>query len=405
MDLQFTSEEEKFRSEVRDFLSDKLTPDLRAYARKMTSVYSDKPTALAWQAILLKQGWLVPSWPKEYGGCNWSVAQHFIFSTELAHADAPGLSPMGLAMCGPALLGHGTKAQKDYYLPRIKQAEDYWCQGYSEPASGSDLASLQTKAVEDGDDLVITGSKIWITHGHEANMMFVLARTDGSGKLQEGITFLLIDMKAKGVKVDPIVMLSGEHVQNQVFFDGVRVPKTNIVGKMHEGWTVAKYLLEFERGGGSYAPRLLKRAAQLRRQAARDGALDASYAQKLSATEADIAALNGAELRLLAELQAGRTPGLKGSMMKIKGTELSQRLTELSIELAGPYASPFQPHHTATGGPALDPRARMVNEMGLIGPEDCVTAMPKYLNDRAGSIYAGSNEIQRNILAKGELRL
>jgi alkylation response protein AidB-like acyl-CoA dehydrogenase len=405
MDLRFTAEEERFRTEVRDFLSDKLTPDLRAYARRMTSVYSDKTTALAWQAILLKQGWLVPSWPTEYGGCNWSVAQHFIYSTELAHAEAPGLSPMGLAMCGPALLGHGTKAQKDYFLPRIKSADDYWCQGYSEPGSGSDLASLQTKAAEDGDDLVLTGSKIWITHGHEANMMFVLVRTDNSGKPQEGITFLLVDMKGKGVRVDPIVMLSGEHIQNQVFFDEARVPKTNVVGKIHQGWTVAKYLLEFERGGGSYAPRLLKRAGELRRKALEAGLLTDAYAQKLSQTEAEVLSLEGAELRLLAELQAGRTPGLKGSMMKIRGTELSQRLTELSIELAGDYIAPFQPHHTAPGGPALDPRARLINTLGLIGPEDHVTAMPKYLNDRAGSIYAGSNEIQRNILAKGELRL
>ncbi len=405
MDLSFTPDEERFRDAVRSFLNDKLTPDLRAYARKMTSVYSDKPTALAWQAILYKQGWAAPSWPVEHGGCDWSVAEHFIFATELARADAPGLSPMGLAMCGPALIGHGTPAQKAQYLPRILKAEDYWCQGYSEPGSGSDLASLQSKAVDDGDHLVVTGQKIWITHGHEANMMFCLVRTDGSGKLQEGITFLLIDMRAKGVSVDPIIMLSGEHVQNQVFFENVRVPKANVIGRINDGWTVAKYLLEFERGGGAYAPRLLKRAEELRRKARELEALDAAYAQKLSLVESDIAALNGAELRLLAELQAGRTPGLKGSMMKIRGTELSQRLTELSIELAGPYIAPFQPHHTAMGGPALDPRAALVNELALVGPDTHVTAMPKYLNDRAGSIYAGSNEIQRNILAKGELRL
>ena len=405
MDLGFSAAEEAFREEVKDFLAANLTEDLRRYARRMTSVYSDKPTALAWQAILHRQGWAAPAWPVEHGGCDWSIAQHFIFATELAAADAPGLSPMGIAMCGPALIGHGSDEQKSHYLPRILSGEDYWCQGYSEPGAGSDLASLIMQAEEDGSALVITGSKIWVTHGHEANMMFCLVRTDRSGKPQQGITFVLIDMTSPGVRVEPIVMLAGEHVQNQVFLDTVRVPKANIIGRINEGWTVAKYLLEFERGGGAYAPRLMKRAGALRREARAHGMLDAGFALKLAQAEADIMALNGAELRLMAELQAGRTPGMAGSMMKILGTELSQRLTELAIEIAAPYTAPFQPHHTATGGPVRDPRAQLMHNMELIGPGEFVTAIPKYLNDRAGSIYAGSNEIQRNILAKGQLGL
>ena len=252
MKLAFTRDEEAFREEVRDFLDKNLSADLRAYAKRMTSVYSTKPVAMEWQRILVKQGWAAPSWPVEYGGTNWSVAQRYIFDVEMARAGAPPLSPMGIGMCGPALIGHGSKAQKDHYLPRILSGEDFWCQGYSEPHAGSDLAALTMSAVEDGDHYICNGSKIWTTHAHEANMMFCLVRTDSSGKLQQGITFILIDMNATGVRVDPILMLSGEHIQNAVFFTDVRVPKANVIGKVNEGWTVAKYLLEFERGGSSY---------------------------------------------------------------------------------------------------------------------------------------------------------
>jgi alkylation response protein AidB-like acyl-CoA dehydrogenase len=402
MKLAFNRDEEAFREKVRDFLADKLTADLRAYAKRMTSVYATKPVAMEWQLILVKQGWAAPSWPVEYGGTNWSVAQRYIFDVEMARAGAPPLSPMGIEQCGPVLIGHGSKAQKNYYLPRILSGEDFWCQGYSEPHAGSDLAALTMSAVEDGDHYVCNGSKIWTTHAHEANMMFCLVRTDSSGKQQQGITFILIDMTSRGVRVNPILMLSGEHIQNAVFFTDVRVPKANVIGKVNEGWTVAKYLLEFERGGSSYGPRLFARLRSLRQIAAEEGLLDADFARKLSQAEAEAQTLEAAELQMMSELAGGGTPGLKASMMKIRGTELSQHLTELGLELAGAYAAPFQPHHTSPGGPV--PGFDGANTP-LVGPESAVTVSAKYLNDRAGSIYAGSNEIQRGILAKGRLGL
>ncbi|MBA4227551.1 MAG: acyl-CoA dehydrogenase [Hyphomonas sp.] len=406
MNLSFTPEEEAFREEVRDFLADHLTPSLRAYAQRMTSVYATKEVALEWQAILVKQGWAAPSWPVEYGGTDWTPAQRYIYDVEMARAGAPPLSPMGIGMCGPALIGHGSKAQKDYYLPRILSGEDFWCQGYSEPHAGSDLAALTMSAVEEGDDFICNGSKIWTTHAHEANMMFCLVRTDSSGKLQQGITFLLIDMNAPGVRVDPILMLSGEHIQNAVFFSDVRVPRANVVGQVNHGWTVAKYLLEFERGGSSYGPRLLARLRALRATAAAEGLLEPGFARKLSLAEAEILALEAAELQQMSDLAGGGTPGLKASMMKIRGTELSQHLTELAIELAGVYAAPFQPQHTSPGGPVLVPNCPdLSGNVPVVGPESAVTVPAKYLNDRAGSIYAGSNEIQRGILAKGQLGL
>jgi len=406
MNLSFTRDEEAFREEVRSFLDRSLTADLRAYARRMTSVYAAREVAMEWQSILVKQGWAAPSWPVEYGGTGWTPAQRYIFDVEMARAGAPPLSPMGISMCGPALIGHGTKAQKDYYLPRILSGEDFWCQGYSEPHAGSDLAALTMSAVEDGDDFICNGSKIWTTHAQEANKMFCLVRTDASGKPQQGITFLLIDMDQPGVTVDPIIMLSGEHIQNAVFFSDVRVPKANVIGKVNEGWTVAKYLLEFERGGGAYGPRLLARLRAIRSAAAEEGLLEAGFARKLSLAEADILALEAAELQQMSVLARGGTPGLKASMMKIRGTELSQHLTELAIDLAGAYAAPFQPHHTAPGGPVPDTEClNLSRNCPLVGPESAVTASAKYLNDRAGSIYAGSNEIQRGILSKGQLGL
>lgn len=406
MNLAFTREEEAFREEVRDFLDKYLSDDLRAYAKRMTSVYSTKAIGMEWQAILVKQGWACPSWPVEYGGTDWTPAQRYIFDVEMARAGAPPLSPMGIGMCGPALIGHGSKEQKDHYLPRILSGEDFWCQGYSEPHAGSDLAALTMSAVEDGDDFLCNGTKIWTTHAHEANKMFCLVRTDASGKPQQGITFLLIDMTSPGVAVDPILMLSGEHIQNAVFFTDVRVPKANVVGKVNEGWTVAKYLLEFERGGSAYGPRLLARLRAIRQTAAEESALDTVFAAKLSRAEADILALEAAELQQMALLAGGGTPGLKASMMKIRGTELSQHLTELALELAGVWAAPFQPQHTSPGGPVpAQESLGLSTNCPPVGPESALTVPAKYLNDRAGSIYAGSNEIQRGILSKGQLGL
>src|SRR5690606_38285625 len=264
MDLALSARDAAFRDEVRRFLDEKLTPKLRATGKLMTSVYADYETTMTWHRALHAKGWVAPAWPVEYGGYDWSVMQHYIFASELSAAGAPPLSPMGVGMYGPVLIGHGTAEQKAFYLPRILSGADFWCQGYSEPGSGSDLASLQMSAVDMGDHFLCNGSKIWTTHANYANWIFNLVRTSKEDIPQRGITFLLIDMKTPGVKVEPLVMLSGEHIQNQVFFTDVKVPKANVVGKVGEGWTVAKYLMQFERGGHAYAPGLTTRLNRIR---------------------------------------------------------------------------------------------------------------------------------------------
>ena len=410
MDLALTKEHDAFRAEVRAFLAENLDEDLKRAGRLGTSVYADYDVTMRWHKILHRKGWLVPSWPKEYGGTGWDLMRQYIFASELSKAGAPSLSPMGVGMIGPALIGYGSQEQKDFYLPRIRSGEDFWCQGYSEPGSGSDLASLQMKAEDKGDHFICSGSKIWTTHANYANRIFCLVRTDGSTKPQEGITFVLIDMDQPGVSVEPLLMLTGEHIQNQVFFDNVKVPKENVVGEIHKGWTVAKYLLQFERGN-AYAPGLYARLNRIRAGAAEEdqgtGAKlidDPAFATKLAEAEVQIAALEFTEHRILSSLAAGNPPGAESSMLKTRGTEVSQHLTELGIEAAGFYGMPFQPHYTAPGGPV--PHALQAEgNLPPVGPERWVTAVPKYFNDRAGSIYAGSNEIQRNIMSKAVLGL
>ncbi|MBR7618436.1 acyl-CoA dehydrogenase family protein [Phenylobacterium sp. 20VBR1] len=394
-----------FRDEVRDFLNAGLTPEMRHTTRLMTSVYAPHDLAVAWQAILHARGWAAPAWPVEYGGCGWSAAQRYIFASEMAQAGAPPLSPMGIGMCGPVLIGHGSPEQKAHYLPRMLSGEHQWCQGYSEPASGSDLASLQMSAVADGDDFICNGHKLWTTHANVANWIFCLVRTSSEGIRQQGITFLLIDMTTPGVEVRPILMLSGEHIQNDVFFTDVRVPRANVVGKVGEGWTVAKYLMEFERGGGVSAPGLKARLERIRTLAAAEDHLadTRSFARRLAAAAIEIDALEAVELQILANLTSGEAPGAKSSMMKTVGTELSQKLTELALEAAGAYGAPYQPHATAPGGPT--PLFTPPADQGHVGPDHSLTVAAKYLNDRAGSIYAGTNEIQRNIMAKAVLGL
>ena len=265
MNISFSPEYEKFRDEVRTFLDESLTDDLRTAQRMCPGLFLDYEHNIAWHKILHRKGWVAPAWPKEYGGTGWDLMQRYIWSIETAQADAPNLAPMSVGMCGPMLIGCGSDAQKKELLPRILSGEDYYCQGYSEPGSGSDLASLKLKATSDGDDYILNGSKIWTSHAHYANRMFLLVRSDDSGKPQDGITFLLLDMDSPGIKVEPIVFASGTHEVNQVFFENVRVAKSNIVGQEHKGWSVAKYLLEFERGGGGTASRkiALKRLRNL----------------------------------------------------------------------------------------------------------------------------------------------
>jgi alkylation response protein AidB-like acyl-CoA dehydrogenase len=408
MRIEWSAEERAFRDEVRRFLAAELSAELRAAGSLMTSVYADPDLALQWQRILLRRGWAAPAWPVAYGGCDWSAAQHYIFARELALAGAPPLSPMGIQMCAPAIIAFGTGEQKRFFLPRMLNGDHLWCQGYSEPESGSDLASLRMSAVADGDALICNGTKLWTTHGDRANWIFCLARTAHEAKPQAGITFLLIDMRTPGIEVRPIISLSGEHIQNQIHFADVRVPKANALGAIGAGWTVAKYLLEFERGGTAYAPRLQARLLQIRRFAAsvpgeRGATLldDPLFAAKLSETAIRIDALEIYELQALAALAAGNAPGVSASIMKIQGTELQQRVTELALEAAGDYGHAYQPQRTRPGGAVVYPHA---GDEGC-GPLDAALAPLRYLNERAGTIYAGSNEIQRNILAKAALGL
>ncbi|MGZ5999911.1 MAG: acyl-CoA dehydrogenase family protein [Rhizomicrobium sp.] len=403
MDLSWSAADTRFREEVREFIAAELTPDLRKAGRSMTSVYADYDVGMKWQRILHKRGWAAPAWPVEYGGCGWSVAQRYIFASEMAAAGAPPTSPMGIGMCGPVLIGHGTPEQKAHYLPRMLSGEDFWCQGYSEPGSGSDLASLQMSARDDGDHFICNGHKIWTTHAHVANWIFCLVRTSREKIPQLGITFLLIDMRTPGVDVKPIVSMSGEHIQNEVFFTDVRVPKKNVVGRIGDGWTVAKYLMQFERGGGVSSPGLKVRLEKIRGMAEAEDIDDENFATKIAQAAIDIASLEAVELRVMSSLSQGQAPGAESSMLKMVATELSQRLTELAVEAAGVYAMPYQPFAVSAGGPS--PNYRPPSNQVPVGPDYSWTVAAKYLNERAGSIYAGTNEVQRNILSKAVLGL
>ncbi|HEX5144358.1 MAG TPA: acyl-CoA dehydrogenase family protein [Mycobacterium sp.] len=410
MDLNWSDADLAFRDEVRTFLDEKLTDDLRAAGRLMTSVYAEHEASMAWQAILHERGWAAPAWPVEHGGCDWTLTQHYIFSRESQLAGAPSLSPMGIRMVSHAIMKFGSKEQKEFFLPAILTGEVFFCQGYSEPESGSDLASLQMSAVEDGDDLILTGSKIWTTHAVEANWMFALVRTTRSERKQQGITFVLLDMTSPGIEIHPLVMTSGEEVQTQVFFDGVRVPKANVLGKIDDGWTVAKYLLEFERGGGATAPALQVLAGEIATAAAAQpgptgGRLidDPAFARKLADARIRTEVLEILEFRTLITVAQGGNPGPASSMLKVLSTELSQSLTELAMEAAGPRGRVYQPHATRPGGPVTEYRPPAD---GYVSGQPWQAVAPlRYFNDRAGSIYAGSNEIQRNILAKAALGL
>lgn len=389
MSLDLSPADVAFRDEVRAFLDAELTEDLRLAGRLCAGVYCDRPPAQKWLSILNRRGWAVPNWPVEYGGCAWSVVQRYIFASELVAADAPPVTPNATGMLGPVLIAFGTPEQKAAYLPRIPTGEDWWAQGYSEPGSGSDLASLQCRAVRDGDHYVITGSKIWTTHAHWSNRIFCLVRTNTEGKPQAGISFLVFDMDLPGITVRPIITLAGDHEVNEVFFDQVRVPVTALVGKENEGWGVAKFLLSHERGG-QYAPRLRRRWSRLRAMA-EDRGLNtpgAAVRTRLAGLAAAIDALEATEHSIVSKLSRGETPGAASSMLKLQGTELLQLVDEAALEIAGAYAAPDQ----SGALHALDLQSR-------IGPADAMTATSLYLNDRAATIYAGSSEVQRNIIS------
>jgi alkylation response protein AidB-like acyl-CoA dehydrogenase len=363
-------------------------------------VFSDGPLVRRWHKILYEQGWAAPSWPTEYGGCGWGIVRRYVWDRELAAASAPTIPAMGLSMCGPVLMHYGTPEQKAFFLPRMLSGEHYWCQGYSEPGSGSDLASLQTKAVRDGDNYVIDGTKIWTTHAHFANWMFVLVRTKSEGKPQAGISFILVDMATPGLTVRPIVSTSGDHEVNQVFFDNVRVPVANLVGSEHEGWTVAKYLLEFERGG-AYAARLEGALDKVRQMASAEAGdngapllADEDFRRRWSELAIEVAGVQAMETRIISSLSAGKNPGSSASsILKTRGTETMQRITELALEAIAHYAAPDftrSRHGQANWAP---------------GPAHAIPVAARYLNARASTIYGGSSEVQRNILARSALGL
>jgi acyl-CoA dehydrogenase len=395
MQLALSSSDLAFRDEVRRFLEENLTNDLREAGRKTGGVFTDPPATTKWHKALYEKGWIAPAWPKEYGGPGWTEMQRYIFASECAAAHAPMLAPFGTTMCGPVLMKFGTPEQKAFYLPRILSGEDYWCQGYSEPGSGSDLASLQMKAERDGDHYVLNGTKIWTTHAHFANRMFCLVRTSNAGKPQEGITFLLLETSTPGLSVRPIITIAGDHEVNQCFFDNVRVPVANRVGEEGQGWTIAKYLLEFERGA-VFAAGLKAKLSAVRRAAtheASDGTAlsqDQAFMLRLAAIEIELEALMMTEHRVMSRLSQGQNPGAaSSSMIKAQGSELSQRITELGVDVLAFRASAFEPE-ARKQGTNLDP----------VTPAHGLVFMPQYLNTRAATIYGGSSEVQRNIMAK-----
>lgn len=393
MDLRFTPEEEAFRDEVRQFLSEKLPARLSDKVRR--GLHLTKADMEEWHAVLHARGWLANHWPEQYGGPGWSVVQRAIFDDETARAHAPRIVPFGLSMLAPVLIKYGTEEQRRHYLPRILDGTDWWCQGYSEPGAGSDLASLKTSAVRDGDHYVVNGQKTWTTLGQYADWIFCLVRTDPTAKAQEGISFLLIDMKSPGVEVRPIVLLDGDAEVNEVFFTDVRVPVANLVGEENKGWTYAKYLLTYERtniaGVGASAAafdRLRATAATLTR-GGRPLADDPLFAARLARIEIDLANMATTNLRVVAAVAHGGAPGAESSMLKIKGTEIRQAITALQRRSFGIYAQPFVPEALEEGYNG-EP----------IGPEDANTAASTYFNMRKLSIFGGSNEVQKNIISK-----
>jgi alkylation response protein AidB-like acyl-CoA dehydrogenase len=383
-----------FRGEVREWLAANLTDELREVASKSTSVFVDKPHTLKWQQILHSRGWVAPHWPREYGGTGWDDTERYIFASECARAGAPSLSPMGLRMVAPCIMRYGSEAQKAHYLPRLLEGTDYWCQGYSEPQAGSDLAALALKADRDGDHYVLNGSKIWTTHAHFANKMFCLVRTNRDGARQAGITFLLLDMDTPGITVRPIKSIANDHDFNQVFFDNARVPVSGRLGEEDQGWSVAKYLLEFERAV-AYAAGLAASLARVKQAAVEEGLLqNPHFARKLSSLAVEVAAIEAVELNVMAAMARGGSPGPASSLLKIQGTETQQRIQELAVEVAGAYAAADQ-HEARQAGSNQPPLTSLL----------AMVAVPSYFNGRAASIYGGSNEIQRGIIAKQVLGL
>jgi len=392
MDLEFTKEELAFREEIRAFVKEKLPADIRDkvdHGQPLT-----KEEAVRWQKILYAKGWIAPNWPVEYGGTGWTPTQMYIFDDEMGAAGAPPVVPFGLKMVAPVIYTFGTEEQKKRFLPDILASNVWWCQGYSEPASGSDLASLTTRAVRDGDHYVVNGIKAWTTLGQHADWIFCLVRTDPNAKKQQGISFLLIDMKTPGVSVHPVITMEGDHEVNETHFEDVRVPVENRIGEENQGWTYAKYLLTHERTGVANVGNLKRNLRRLRRESAKVKVGDSvlletpSFARKVADIEIQITALEFTALRILSKVARGGAPGAESSLLKVRGTELQQAMTELLLEAAAYEGFAFVPEH---GQPV---NARWT-----------ARAAANYFNVRKVTIYGGSSEVQKNIMTKAILGL
>ncbi len=402
VEFDVSPEDQAFRETVREFLRVSLPEALREGSRATPTVFAEPDLSRVWQRILHEKGWLTYNWPVEFGGTGWSPTQRYIFEKECALADAPGLPVLGLKLLAPVLCAYGTREQQEFYLPKILSGEHYWCQGFSESSAGSDLANLRTRAVRDGDEYVLDGSKLWTTHAHFADHIFCLARTDSSVKAQRGISFFLVDMRQPGVRVRPIRTLAGDHEVNEVFLDDVRVPVSDLVGTEGQGWSIAKFLLENERGGSCHAPRLLADIARLRTEAASEPAGDGTaliddpvFAAQLARLELEAQALEITELRNLEQLGLGERPGPQSSIVKLVASDLRRHIDALAVNVYG-YA-----------GIQLELQRPLY---GDTGPEPAYSksaqvAMPRYLNSQAWAIFGGSNEIQRTIIAKTVLMI
>ena len=395
MDLNFTDQERAFQSEVQTFLADNLPDDIAAKVRLGDGLTKDMMDL--WHSILNAKGWLATTWTTAFGGPGWTPVQKHIFEEECCRAYAPRIVPFGLNMLGPVLQKFGTAEQQESILPRILSGEDWWCQGYSEPGAGSDLASLKTRAIREGDEYIINGQKTWTTLGQHANKIFCLVRTSSEGKPQEGISFVLVDLDTPGIEMRPIRLIEGGHEVNEVFFTDVRVPVSNLVGEENKGWTIAKFLLSHERTGiagvgfSMQALEEVKVLAHTIRRGAKRLIDDPLFAARLAKVEIDLEAMKITNLRMLFQAQKQGAPGPETSMLKIKGTVINQELRDLARRALGPLAAPF-PGHVSDGNI-------------LFGPVDTAFNAARYFNNRKTSIFGGSNEIQRNILTKTMLEL
>ncbi|MFT6733297.1 MAG: alkylation response protein AidB-like acyl-CoA dehydrogenase [Polaribacter sp.] len=404
MELQYNHDQLKFKQKVRSFLKNNLSYKLSQNVK--LGLELEKTDIEEWHAVLNKKGWLATHWPEEYGGTNWSPIERHIFEEECCFAFAPRTLPFGINMLAPVILAFGTEKQKQHFLPRILNGQDWWCQGFSEPDAGSDLASLKTKAVLENGEYLVNGQKTWTTLGQHANWIFCLVRTSMDGKPQTGISFLLIDLSSPGVEMKPIKLLDGSHEVNEVFFQDVRVPVDNLIGEENKGWDYAKYLLTYERTNIAGVAESFVALEQLKVLASKikqgNGFLvdNHSFASKLADIEIRLNAMNIINLKVLSSVQAGKAPGVESSMLKIKGTEIQQQINDLTRQALGPYAPSSMTEINNNFELEQSILYDDVKSLFQLGSK----ASKKYLNNRKLSIFGGSNEIQKSIIAKQLLK-